>query len=115
MGRGFFAGGRGLAGKWACPPADPAPFSQAIFVYWLTSNTFSLLQTLLLRIPAIRSALRIPAPPPIPPPDPTGSAPKEGILQRMRKSESSGRGLGDIGILGCLWGSLGSLWGSTGL
>lgn len=66
-------------------------FPAAIFVYWLTSNTFSLLQTLLLRIPAIRSALRIPAPPPIPPPDPTGSAPKEGILQRMRKSLAEAR------------------------
>uniref|UniRef100_A0A8C2SU16 OXA1L mitochondrial inner membrane protein n=1 Tax=Coturnix japonica TaxID=93934 RepID=A0A8C2SU16_COTJA len=62
-------------------------FPAAIFVYWLTSNSFSLLQALLLRVPVVRSALRIPALPHNPPMEPNGAGPKEGILQRMRNSE----------------------------
>ncbi|XP_042750107.1 mitochondrial inner membrane protein OXA1L-like [Lagopus leucura] len=54
-------------------------FPAAIFVYWLTSNTFSLLQALLLRLPAVRSALRIPAPPPPPPPGSFGVRPQRRI------------------------------------
>ncbi|XP_037982508.1 mitochondrial inner membrane protein OXA1L [Motacilla alba alba] len=62
-------------------------FPTAIFTYWLTSNSFSLLQTGLLRIPALRAKLGV-APPPAPPPaTPTGPAPKGkgGILQQLKK------------------------------
>ncbi|XP_015706129.1 mitochondrial inner membrane protein OXA1L [Coturnix japonica] len=66
-------------------------FPAAIFVYWLTSNSFSLLQALLLRVPVVRSALRIPALPHNPPMEPNGAGPKEGILQRMRNSLAEAR------------------------
>ncbi|XP_030826545.1 LOW QUALITY PROTEIN: mitochondrial inner membrane protein OXA1L [Camarhynchus parvulus] len=62
-------------------------FPTAIFTYWLTSNSFSLLQTGLLRVPALRARLGV-APPPAPPPaTPTGPAPKSkgGILRQLRK------------------------------
>ncbi|OQR95764.1 mitochondrial inner membrane protein OXA1 [Thraustotheca clavata] len=37
-------------------------FQSGVLVYWVTSNTFTLTQTLLLKVPAIRSALGIPTP-----------------------------------------------------
>uniref|UniRef100_A0A803YLM1 Membrane insertase YidC/Oxa/ALB C-terminal domain-containing protein n=1 Tax=Meleagris gallopavo TaxID=9103 RepID=A0A803YLM1_MELGA len=65
-------------------------FPAAIFVYWLTSNTFSLFQTLLLRFPSVRSALRIPAPPPSPPPGPFGVSPQR--RDPAKAAEEYGRG-----------------------
>ncbi|XP_058679199.1 LOW QUALITY PROTEIN: mitochondrial inner membrane protein OXA1L [Ammospiza caudacuta] len=62
-------------------------FPTAIFTYWLTSNSFSLLQTGLLRVPALRAKLGM-APPPAPPPaTPTGPAQqsKGGILKQLKK------------------------------
>ncbi|XP_075424118.1 LOW QUALITY PROTEIN: mitochondrial inner membrane protein OXA1L [Ascaphus truei] len=42
----------------ACGPLTSLP--QAVFTYWVTSNVFSLAQVGFLRIPAVRSKLRIP-------------------------------------------------------
>ncbi|NWI40423.1 OXA1L protein, partial [Picathartes gymnocephalus] len=58
-------------------------FPTAVFTYWLTSNSFSLLQTGLLRVPALRARLGV-APVQAPPP---GAAPqrKAGILRQLRK------------------------------
>lgn len=62
-------------------------FPTAVFLYWLTSNCFSLLQTGLLRVPAVRARLRVPAPPPPPPPAGPGSAPSaEGVLAKLRQN-----------------------------
>ncbi|XP_014749082.1 PREDICTED: mitochondrial inner membrane protein OXA1L, partial [Sturnus vulgaris] len=62
-------------------------FPTAVFTYWLTSNSFSLLQTGLLRVPALRAKLGV-APPPGPaqatPPGPA-PAKKEGILKQLKK------------------------------
>ncbi|XP_071657534.1 mitochondrial inner membrane protein OXA1L isoform X2 [Patagioenas fasciata] len=63
-------------------------FPTAVLTYWLTSNAFSLLQTALLRVPALRAGLRI-APPPAAPP-PAGPAPRarparRGILERLKE------------------------------
>ena len=44
-----------------------ASFAQAVFVYWTTSNFFSLGQTAILKIPGVKSMLDIPNPPPPPP------------------------------------------------
>ncbi|XP_074874648.1 mitochondrial inner membrane protein OXA1L isoform X2 [Buteo buteo] len=57
-------------------------FPTAVFTYWLTSNAFSLAQTGLLRVPAVRARLRIP-----PPGAPAPSTPKTpgGVLGRLRK------------------------------
>ncbi|XP_074787244.1 mitochondrial inner membrane protein OXA1L [Athene noctua] len=57
-------------------------FPSAVFTYWLTSNSFSLLQTGLLRIPALRARLHIA--PPAPQAPTTGHAPK-GLLGRLRQ------------------------------
>ncbi|NXB85999.1 OXA1L protein, partial [Vidua chalybeata] len=58
---------------------------QAVFTYWLTSNSFSLLQTGLLRVPALRAKLGV-APPPAAQATPTGPAPrgKGGVLQQLK-------------------------------
>ncbi|XP_068854564.1 mitochondrial inner membrane protein OXA1L-like [Aphelocoma coerulescens] len=60
-------------------------FPTAVFTYWLTSNGFSLLQTGLLRVPALRAKLGV-APPLAPPPG-AGPAPSEkgGILRQLKK------------------------------
>uniref|UniRef100_A0A8C3CPB4 Membrane insertase YidC/Oxa/ALB C-terminal domain-containing protein n=1 Tax=Cairina moschata TaxID=8855 RepID=A0A8C3CPB4_CAIMO len=73
-------------------------FPTAVFLYWLTSNSFSLLQTGLLRVPAIRARLRVPAPPPPAPPTPgAGPAPSAGgMLGKLRQSERGG-GRGKLG------------------
>uniref|UniRef100_A0A674H780 Mitochondrial inner membrane protein OXA1L-like n=1 Tax=Taeniopygia guttata TaxID=59729 RepID=A0A674H780_TAEGU len=75
-------------------------FPTAVFTYWLTSNSFSLLQTGLLRVPALRAKLGVAPPPSVkatptsgqatPTPGqatPPGHAPqaKAGILQQLRK------------------------------
>ncbi|XP_077646054.1 mitochondrial inner membrane protein OXA1L isoform X2 [Lonchura striata] len=82
-------------------------FPTAVFTYWLTSNGFSLLQTGLLRVPALRARLGVAPPPsakatPTPaqatptfgqaPPTPAQATPpghappaKPGILQQLRK------------------------------
>ncbi|XP_071311753.1 LOW QUALITY PROTEIN: mitochondrial inner membrane protein OXA1L-like [Agelaius tricolor] len=62
-------------------------FPTAIFTYWLTSNSFSLLQTGLLRIPALRARLGMAPPPATPPATPTGPGPqsKGGILKQLKK------------------------------
>lgn len=68
-----------------------------MFTYWLTSNAFSLAQTGLLRVPAVRARLRIPppgAPAPGPPKTPGG------ILGRLRKGERGG-----------VWGGFQVVWG----
>ncbi|CAF2036480.1 unnamed protein product [Rotaria magnacalcarata] len=39
-------------------------FSSALTLYWATSNVISLAQSVILRQPAVRQALRLPAPPP---------------------------------------------------
>uniref|UniRef100_UPI0012933100 mitochondrial inner membrane protein OXA1L n=1 Tax=Lonchura striata TaxID=40157 RepID=UPI0012933100 len=92
-----------LGGCWPLIGCSP----QAVFTYWLTSNGFSLLQTGLLRVPALRARLGVAPPPsakatPTPaqatPPfgqatptpaqaTPPGHAPpaKPGILQQLRK------------------------------
>ncbi|XP_014118193.1 PREDICTED: mitochondrial inner membrane protein OXA1L [Pseudopodoces humilis] len=62
-------------------------FPTAVFTYWLTSNGFSLLQTGLLRVPALRAKMGVAPPLATPPAPPTGPAPraKAGILQQLRK------------------------------
>ncbi|KAM7001041.1 mitochondrial inner membrane protein OXA1L [Passerculus sandwichensis] len=66
-------------------------FPTAIFTYWLTSNSFSLLQTGLLRVPALRAKLGVApplaTPPATPPATPTGPAQrsKGGILNQLKK------------------------------
>ncbi|XP_065509098.1 mitochondrial inner membrane protein OXA1L [Caloenas nicobarica] len=70
-------------------------FPAAVLTYWLTSNAFSLLQTGLLRVPALRAWLRI-APPPAPAPPPAGPAPRDkpparGILGRLQEEWASAR------------------------
>ncbi|XP_064262624.1 mitochondrial inner membrane protein OXA1L [Passer domesticus] len=62
-------------------------FPTAIFTYWLTSNSFSLLQTGLLRVPALRSKLGVAPPLATPPATPTGPAPraKGGLLKQLKK------------------------------
>ncbi|KAM6188372.1 mitochondrial inner membrane protein OXA1L [Sarcoramphus papa] len=57
-------------------------FPTAVFTYWLTSNAFSLAQTGLLRVPALRARLRVP-----PPGTPAPSTPKPpgGVLGRLRQ------------------------------
>ncbi|XP_023802661.1 mitochondrial inner membrane protein OXA1L [Cyanistes caeruleus] len=62
-------------------------FPTAVFTYWLTSNGFSLLQTGLLRVPALRAKLGVAPPLATPPAPPTGPAPrpKAGILQQLKK------------------------------
>lgn len=89
---------------------------QAVFTYWLTSNSFSLLQTGLLRIPALRAKLGVA--PPLAPPQapPTGPAPpaKGGLLRQLRKGEGNGAKSHDFGAF---WGvlfdfvGLGGVWG----
>lgn len=96
-GRGLAPSGRGLA------PSGRVPL-QAVFLYWLTSNSFSLLQTGLLRVPALRARLRVPAPPPPPQATPTqgsGPAPSAGgVLAKLRQSESGGGGVANWGEIG---------------
>lgn len=75
-------------------------FPTAVFLYWLTSNSFSLLQTGLLRVPALRAHLRVPAPPPPPQATPTqgsGPAPSAGgilgkLRQNWREAQAAQRG-----------------------
>lgn len=43
-------------------------FSAAILLYWTTNNLISLIQTLTLKLPWVRTALNIPTPPPKPQP-----------------------------------------------
>uniref|UniRef100_A0A8C3QFM4 Membrane insertase YidC/Oxa/ALB C-terminal domain-containing protein n=1 Tax=Cyanoderma ruficeps TaxID=181631 RepID=A0A8C3QFM4_9PASS len=84
-------------------------FPTAVFTYWLTSNAFSLLQTGLLRVPALRAKLGV-APPLAPPPaPPTGPAPpaKPGLLQQLKKGEKWGKNR--------IWGNLGDFWGNFGI
>ncbi|XP_062368337.1 mitochondrial inner membrane protein OXA1L [Cinclus cinclus] len=61
-------------------------FPTAVFTYWLTSNSFSLLQTGLLRVPALRAKLGM-VPPPSPQATPTGPAlpAKTGIFKQLKK------------------------------
>ncbi|XP_071885809.1 LOW QUALITY PROTEIN: mitochondrial inner membrane protein OXA1L [Anas platyrhynchos] len=64
-------------------------FPTAVFLYWLTSNSFSLLQTGLLRVPALRARLRVPAPPPRLRPAHAGLWPRPlrgGILGKLRQN-----------------------------
>ncbi|NXO05382.1 OXA1L protein, partial [Rhinopomastus cyanomelas] len=56
---------------------------RAIFTYWLTSNTFSLVHTGVLRIPAVRRRLGIVNPPPAPAPNP--SVPRKGLLGQLKQ------------------------------
>ena len=53
-----------MFGCWSCShgsllTAPTAPL-QAVFVYWITSNCFSLSQALLLKVPAVKGALKLP-------------------------------------------------------
>ncbi|XP_064331508.1 mitochondrial inner membrane protein OXA1L [Phalacrocorax carbo] len=57
-------------------------FPTAVFTYWLTSNTFSLAQTGLLRVPALRARLGVPPPAP---PGPAPPKPRGGLLGRLRQ------------------------------
>ncbi|KAM9251665.1 mitochondrial inner membrane protein OXA1L [Cariama cristata] len=57
-------------------------FPTAVFTYWLTSNAFSLAQTGLLRIPALRARLGVPRP--SAPPADTPKPPR-GLLGRLRQ------------------------------
>ncbi|XP_051631979.1 mitochondrial inner membrane protein OXA1L [Manacus candei] len=58
-------------------------FPTAVFTYWLTSNSFSLLQTALLRVPALRA--RVGVAPPLAPPTGPAQRGKGGFLQRLKK------------------------------
>ena len=49
-------------------------FAQAVFVYWTTSNFFSLGQTAILKIPGVKGMLDIPNPPAPPPGSDSGSS-----------------------------------------
>ncbi|XP_066063736.1 mitochondrial inner membrane protein OXA1L-like [Chamaea fasciata] len=62
-------------------------FPTAVFTYWLTSNSFSLLQTGLLRVPALRAKLGVAPPLDTPPVTPPGHAPsaKGGIFKQLQK------------------------------
>ncbi|XP_013365907.1 PREDICTED: mitochondrial inner membrane protein OXA1L isoform X1 [Chinchilla lanigera] len=57
-------------------------FPTAVFVYWLSSNMFSLIQVSCLRIPAVRTVLKIP---PRIVHDPAKLLPQEGIIKGFRK------------------------------
>ncbi|XP_072705314.1 mitochondrial inner membrane protein OXA1L [Ciconia boyciana] len=57
-------------------------FPTAVFTYWLTSNAFSLAQTGLLRVPAVRARLRVPPPGTAAPAAP---GPQRGVLGRLRQ------------------------------
>ncbi|GAB0202260.1 mitochondrial inner membrane protein OXA1L [Grus japonensis] len=57
-------------------------FPTAVFTYWLTSNTFSLAQTALLRVPALRARLGVPPPGT---PGPGTPKPAGGLLSRLRQ------------------------------
>lgn len=48
----------------------------AVFCYWTTANTFSISQTLLLKVPGMRETLDVPLPKP-PPPTLSSSLPKD--------------------------------------
>jgi len=48
----------------------------AVFCYWSTANSFSLFQTLLLKVPGAREYLDVPLPPP-PPPTATTALPEK--------------------------------------
>lgn len=56
-------------------------FPTAVFTYWLTSNTFSLCQVALLRLPAVRQKLRIPERIAHPP----SAVPQEGFIDTIKK------------------------------
>ncbi|XP_060111391.1 mitochondrial inner membrane protein OXA1L [Heteronotia binoei] len=57
-------------------------FPTAIFTYWMTSNLFTLAQVGLLRVPAIRTRLRIPERVEH---SPSALPPQEGFLQSLKK------------------------------
>nr|XP_060636037.1 mitochondrial inner membrane protein OXA1L-like [Anolis sagrei ordinatus] len=57
-------------------------FPTAVFTYWMTSNLFSLVQVGVLRIPAIRTRLRIPERVEH---DPTYLPPQEGFVKSLKK------------------------------
>uniref|UniRef100_A0A8V5GJQ2 Membrane insertase YidC/Oxa/ALB C-terminal domain-containing protein n=1 Tax=Melopsittacus undulatus TaxID=13146 RepID=A0A8V5GJQ2_MELUD len=81
-------------------------FPTAIFTYWLTSNSFSLLHVALLRVPALRARLGLPPPVKGGGVTPGGGGEKKGLIARMKQGK---------GIYGALWGSMGCLWGSMGV
>ncbi|KAL8177226.1 UNVERIFIED_CONTAM: hypothetical protein K2H54_043515 [Gekko kuhli] len=57
-------------------------FPTAIFTYWMTSNLFTLAQVVLLRVPAVRTRLRIPERVEH---DPSALPPQEGFLKSLKK------------------------------
>ncbi|XP_074991366.1 mitochondrial inner membrane protein OXA1L isoform X3 [Calonectris borealis] len=63
---------------------------EAVFTYWLTSNAFSLAQTGLLRVPAVRARLRVPPPAAPPPPRPGGLLGR--LRQEWREAQAAQRG-----------------------
>ncbi|XP_074991367.1 mitochondrial inner membrane protein OXA1L isoform X4 [Calonectris borealis] len=65
-------------------------FPTAVFTYWLTSNAFSLAQTGLLRVPAVRARLRVPPPAAPPPPRPGGLLGR--LRQEWREAQAAQRG-----------------------
>ncbi|KAH0626198.1 hypothetical protein JD844_001031 [Phrynosoma platyrhinos] len=62
-------------------------FPTAVFTYWMTSNLFSLVQVAVLRIPAVRTRLRIPERVEH---DPTVLPPQEGFIKSLKKGKLAG-------------------------
>ncbi|XP_033928398.1 mitochondrial inner membrane protein OXA1L [Melopsittacus undulatus] len=60
-------------------------FPTAIFTYWLTSNSFSLLHVALLRVPALRARLGLPPPVKGGGVTPGGGGEKKGLIARMKQ------------------------------
>uniref|UniRef100_A0A803SLA0 OXA1L mitochondrial inner membrane protein n=1 Tax=Anolis carolinensis TaxID=28377 RepID=A0A803SLA0_ANOCA len=64
-------------------------FPTAIFTYWMTSNLFSLVQVGVLRLPAVRTRLRIPERVEH---DPADLPPQEGFVKSLKKGKLAGEG-----------------------
>lgn len=69
---------RGLA-LFMIPAVILSGIPNAVFMYWLTANSFSLFQVMLFKIPGFKLALGIPEPPPKPV-DPAAQGPVEPVI-----------------------------------
>ena len=64
--------------------------TQAVLFYWTFTNGFSLLQANVLRLPAVKSLLGIPIPPPVPaPPGQTGEPENPSHIDTFKKLKST--------------------------
>ncbi|GAA5882520.1 hypothetical protein JCM3774_005183 [Rhodotorula dairenensis] len=64
-------------------------FSAAILLYWTTNNLISLLQTLTLKVPFVRTVLNIPTPPPKPQPGDKDYVKEPTFAEAFRNMQSS--------------------------